>query len=521
MKFRPAAVVAAFALVVIAPLTFVSSGGGRAGAALPAITCDIVVPPAPLTAAGLATPYVLEPVNGNTCQESNLAAFSAFVQAAIVAPTGAVTIYSPLVISAGTAPAAPPVVPVVPVGSTVGIWFGFNGVDLHLIGPGVEDPASNCVNGLDDSDFGQFAACNAVATFAAADALATTTVATPTPAPVTVKAIAGKIQVTPTKAELGITRKAVKAAGFNNIMREFKNIERSTSPADAPGTTVPTTPTTVKTTPTTVPVTTTTVPKLAATVPTGLLVVPPLGTELDGQACPSVASYDIVDQDPADNLQTKYLVNPVTGATAQNTAENRFALPGDTVLSNPSDNGLMSEFVLPAIGCHAWMLPNAADPGSLVDSLFADQLQAQFYQAAPAADVELEDEMVLDGTNNEDPAKDFLYRASVDEPVPTTFAAYDTFLASDDVDYCIGLDTIGTAFLIANEGFLVGVPTPIAGASNLFTFLANRLLVSMDMVLPAPGVQPTCAQLTGIQDPVTVTVTGGIVTAATINAGGD
>jgi hypothetical protein len=83
-----------------------------------------------------------------------------------VGRNGSLSIYSPLVITQGSTPAKPPVVPTIAAGSTVAIWFGFNNDDLHLIGPG----ARQCVNGTNGTDFGQFAACNAVRFFAAAHA---------------------------------------------------------------------------------------------------------------------------------------------------------------------------------------------------------------------------------------------------------------------------------------------------------------------------------------------------------------
>lgn len=509
MKTRLLAIGAVGALVA-APLVLVV--GSKADAALPAITCNLVVPPAPLTAQGLATPYVLEGANGNDCTEAN-AGTSAFVQAAIVAPTGAVTIYSPLVITAGTQPAAAPVLPTVPPGSVVGIWGGFNGVDIHIIGPGVTDPLSNCINGLAGSDFGQFWACNAQATFAAADALASTAATVPTaaaPAGISISAKAGSIVFGP----------ALKGNGV--------------APQDSPvtttpvATTVPVTPPTTApalfpippTVPTTVPVTApTTVP--VRTVGAPLLTVPPIGNELNGTACPTTRSFEISDQDPADNVQSKYLTTG-GGQTAQDTAFNRFTLQGAAVISNPSDNALLSTVVLPAIGCHSWMLPNAADPGSMVTSLFADQLQAQFYQTAPYADVPLSDEMTLDSVNDISPVKTELYRSLVDEPIATTPLGELTFEASDEVTYCTGLATVGASFLAANQGFLSGFPTPIAGASNLFTFLANRFVMTYEMILPQPGVVPTCDAISGIADPIAVATDGnGVVISATITVGSD
>jgi hypothetical protein len=136
--------------------------------------CTIVIPDAPLTAAGLATPYQLkatDPSDGIPCEQTNSGS-SAFVQAAIFDPaTGQISIYNPLVVSQDDpTPAAPSVVPTLPAHAIVALWFGFNGDNLTQEGAhaGVLK-ANNCVNGAGDGVFGQYSYCNAVAFFRAAN----------------------------------------------------------------------------------------------------------------------------------------------------------------------------------------------------------------------------------------------------------------------------------------------------------------------------------------------------------------
>jgi hypothetical protein len=133
--------------------------------------CSLVVPSAPTSAAGLATPYELVATDRGqgACHEAN-ADQSAFVEAAVYDPGAhAVSIYHPLVVDRGDEPAVPPVPVTLPTDAVVGVWFGFNGDTLTLKGPG----AGDCVNGLPGSPFGQFAYCNAAAFFAATTADAT------------------------------------------------------------------------------------------------------------------------------------------------------------------------------------------------------------------------------------------------------------------------------------------------------------------------------------------------------------
>ena len=91
------------------------------------INCTLTVPANPLTAQGLATPYQL----GDGCDEANKMQ-AAFVQGAVIDPAGSISVYNPLVVNQGQQPAAAPVMPTIPAGSTVGIWFGFNGNNLTL-----------------------------------------------------------------------------------------------------------------------------------------------------------------------------------------------------------------------------------------------------------------------------------------------------------------------------------------------------------------------------------------------------
>ena len=142
--------------------------------------CTLIVPPAALTGAGLATPYRLtatDPAAG-PCHEAN-SDQSAFVEAAIIDPTtGTVSVYHPLVIDDGTQPAIPPVKPTLPRGAVVGIWFGFQADTLtlrhHHVRRGIMrlrfNTGDGCVNGLPASPFTQFAYCGAPRFFAAANA---------------------------------------------------------------------------------------------------------------------------------------------------------------------------------------------------------------------------------------------------------------------------------------------------------------------------------------------------------------
>src|SRR6266700_4623621 len=103
-------------------------------AAAPNMNCTLVVPPNPLSAQGLATPYQLVATDAamGPCNEANTGQ-SAFVQADILDPaTGQITAYEPLVIDQGTTPAVVPTAPTLPANAVVGLWYGFNATILTL-----------------------------------------------------------------------------------------------------------------------------------------------------------------------------------------------------------------------------------------------------------------------------------------------------------------------------------------------------------------------------------------------------
>jgi hypothetical protein len=66
-----------------------------------------------------------------------------------------------------------------------------------------------------------------------------------------------------------------------------------------------------------------------------------LGT---GRACPVTRNFEAVDQTSADNVTTEYLLNPLTGQTAQDTTSNAGNIAGATLLLSRSDNILLDQF---------------------------------------------------------------------------------------------------------------------------------------------------------------------------------
>jgi hypothetical protein len=228
-----------------------------------------------------------------------------------------------------------------------------------------------------------------------------------------------------------------------------------------------------------------------------------LGT---GQDCPVIRNFDMVDQDPSDNVTTGYLLNPATGQTAQDTTSNEGNIPGSTVLHNGSDNTLLDLFMDPVLGCTPFQAPDLANNGQPTSSQALDELLAAKNEPAIPALVPENDEMTLDGNGQFDAAKTDLYRSEVGQP-PVNWAN-DRF--DSPAMYCQNMINIQVPFLEANQTLLATGQSPVPTVGdNLFTFLANRLSMSFTNL--------NCQNF-GMANPVTVTLDGtGAAVAAAFN----
>lgn len=237
----------------------------------------------------------------------------------------------------------------------------------------------------------------------------------------------------------------------------------------------------------------------------GKLLPAALGQARDGQTCPTVRDFSVVDQDQSDNVTTSYLLT-ASGQTAQANALNATALANAQTLTNGSDNALLDTFIDPALGCTPWLAPDLANPGQMASGLPLDELQAALYQEAPVALVPAFDPMVL--TNGEpDLAKLNAYRAGVDQAARTQFPQIS--------NYCRRLHDLAPPRLQRDAPLTSAAPSPDpAAASSLFTFLAQRFVATYGAA--APGLN--CQQADGQADPIAVqTDANGIATAVTIN----
>ncbi len=248
----------------------------------------------------------------------------------------------------------------------------------------------------------------------------------------------------------------------------------------------------------------------------GKLVVPSEGTSNEivasggtlgtGQDCPVTHNFDMIDQDPSDNVTTEYLLNPATGQTAQDTTANAGNIAGSTLLLNGSDNTLLDLFMDPVLGCTPFEAPNLANNDQPTSSQALDELLAEKNEPSIPALVPENDEMVLNNDGQFDAAKTNLYREQLGQtPINASNNQFDS-----PAEYCQNMINIQTPFLAANQTLLATGQPPVTGVGdNLLTFLANRLSMSFTDL---------GCQNFGLTNPVTVTLNGqGVAVAATFN----
>ncbi len=194
-----------------------------------------------------------------------------------------------------------------------------------------------------------------------------------------------------------------------------------------------------------------------------------------GQVCPVTRNFEVADQFAANDVTTKYLLNPLTGQTAQDTTSNAGNIAGATLLFSRGDNTLLDQFLDPVLGCTPFQAPDLANNDQPASSQALDEILAGAYQPKIAALVPESDKVVLNGDDEYDAAKTDLYREELGQaPISS-----QTNKTSDPESYCQNLADIQTPFLAANQKLLAAGQSPVtAVGDNLLTFMANELNMS-------------------------------------------
>ena len=235
-------------------------------------------------------------------------------------------------------------------------------------------------------------------------------------------------------------------------------------------------------------------------------IIPSGGDMGTGQACPVTRNFEVADQSSANDVTTEYVLNPLTGQTAQDTTSNAGNIAGATLLFSRSDNTLLDQFLDPVLGCTPFHAPDLANNDQPTSSQALDEILAGAYQPKIAALVPESDKVVMNG-DEFDAAKTGLYREELGQaPISN-----QTSKASDPEMYCQNLVDIQTPFLAANQKLLATGQSPVtAVGDNLLTFMANELNMSFTNL---------GCQHFRLTNPVTVSRNrAGAAVAATFNA---
>jgi len=235
-------------------------------------------------------------------------------------------------------------------------------------------------------------------------------------------------------------------------------------------------------------------------------IIPSGGVMGTGRACPVTRNFEVADQDPSGNVTAEYLLNPLTGQTAQDTTANAGNMAGATLLLSRGDNTLLDEFLDPVLGCTPFLAPDLANNDVPASSQAMDEILSGAYQPKIAALVPENDEMVLNGGDEFDPSKTDMYREELGQ-APISNQNNKT---SDPEMYCQNIVDIQTPFLAANQTLLAAGQSPAtAVGDNLLTFMANRLNMSFTNLV---------CQDFGLTDPVKIIRNGaGAAVAVTFN----
>jgi hypothetical protein len=234
-------------------------------------------------------------------------------------------------------------------------------------------------------------------------------------------------------------------------------------------------------------------------------IIPSGGDMGTGRVCPVTRNFEVSDQASANNVTTEYLLNPITGQTAQDTTSNAGNIAGATLLLSRSDNTLLDLFLDPVLGCTPFEAPDLADNDVPTSSQALDEILSGAHQPKIAALVPENDQMVLNN-GKFDAAKTDMYRAELGM-APISSQNNET---SDPEMYCQNIVDIQTPFLTANQRLLAASQSPAtAVGDNLLTFMANQLDMSFTNL---------ACQHFGLTNPVTVIRNGaGPAVAATFN----
>lgn len=234
--------------------------------------------------------------------------------------------------------------------------------------------------------------------------------------------------------------------------------------------------------------------------------IPPIGMASDGEPCLTTRDFTLVDMDPSDNVITMYLVDMVTGKTAQNSVNNQAANPNAIVLKNGSDNLLLTTLDR-IMGCKPFLVPNLVDlnnpiTGGKISAMALDEIHAAIRQEKFYAYLPKGDPMVRVG-NIPSLTKLNTYRQGVFQPMVNDLGM------AGSIEFCAHMTNIQLPRVQKNKQLFIVQPSPDAAISpHLYGFLMNRFFGSYNGL--------NCQTLLDIPNPVNLVMTNNLVTDAMV-----
>lgn len=226
--------------------------------------------------------------------------------------------------------------------------------------------------------------------------------------------------------------------------------------------------------------------------------------KFDGTMCPTARDFLVIDADQSDNLHTTYL-SLANDIVIQNTKRNRDKYQGlFTILRNPSDESLVTEFINPALGCDSPRLLDLTDEEEvLIGGLAINEMYASIFTDSRQALIPLGNPFVMVG-NRTSLEKVNLYRLGVFQPEA------QTQLDASTAEYCTNYVDNGLVKMNKYKANFLAFRSPnLEIADNLFFFLAFRFKNSYDVL--------GCEQLIYRKNPIKLTMEGDKVVDVEIN----
>ena len=218
---------------------------------------------------------------------------------------------------------------------------------------------------------------------------------------------------------------------------------------------------------------------------TGLLTIPPILNSKLGDICPTIRSFTIVDQDQSDNVLSQYIITEDL-KVVQDTPFNRNCLKVLKIISNGSDNRLLSNFINPAIGCKSLTASNLINNNIKQSSVALNEIEANLLPLTQdVALIPSFDPMVLNNQGMQSITKVNLYRDGVNQPHILELTN------NDNINYCNLMGNLTPPFLIKHQFELLNVNSPAKNiGNNLLNFqsLTGTISPIIAIIDPITGI---------------------------------